>query len=89
MKGRRLLIGILFCLVACVSLSAQTPGAQTITAGQAKAHIGETARVCGLVVSPHYSLRTRGRRVVGSIFPKPSPLGRGCPPECGRVRGVL
>ena len=69
MNGRRFLIGFLTCLVACVWLSAQTPGAQTITAGQAKDHIGETARVCGLVVSPHYSLRTRGRRVLGSIFP--------------------
>jgi hypothetical protein len=60
-NGRRFLVGILFCLVACVSLSAQTPRAQTFTAEQGKRHIGETVRVCGLVVSPHYALKTRGR----------------------------
>jgi hypothetical protein len=46
--------------VACVSLSAQPRKVQTITAEQAKDHIGETARVCGMVVSPHYAFETRG-----------------------------
>ena len=58
MKSRRILFAFLVCLAASASLSAQR--AATITAEQAKAHVGETARVCGRVVSPHYAFKTRG-----------------------------
>jgi hypothetical protein len=60
-NSRRFLVGFLFCLAACVSLSAQAPKAQTVTAEQAKDHIGETAKVCGQVGSVHLAFKTRGQ----------------------------
>ena len=43
------------------SLFARPRKAHTITAEQAKAHVGETAKVCGQVVRVHLAFRTRGQ----------------------------
>jgi hypothetical protein len=58
-KGRRILIAFLVCLVAGASLSARK--APTLTAEQASDHVGETAKVCGQVVRVHLAFRTRGQ----------------------------
>ena len=60
MKRRQVFIAILVCLLASASLAARPAKTQTITAEQAKDHIGETAKVCGQVVSPHYAYKTPG-----------------------------
>lgn len=53
---------VISCLIVWASL---LPGAnansQTITAAEAKNHIGETATVCGRVVSAHYAATSRSR----------------------------
>jgi hypothetical protein len=59
-KGRQVSSFILFFLVASASLAARPASTQTLTAEQAKDHIGETAKVCGQVVSPHYAYKTNG-----------------------------
>ena len=61
MKGRRFPVVFLVCLVASVSLAARPAKTHTITAEQAKDHIGETAKVCGQVVSARLAFRTRGQ----------------------------
>ena len=61
MKAQRFIIVLLLCLVALAPLSARQRKTQTITAEQAKNHIGETARVCGLVASLHFAFKTRGQ----------------------------
>ena len=61
MKLRRLVVVLLVCLAAYAPLPARPRKAQTITAQQAKKHIGETARVCGQVASVHLTFRTRGQ----------------------------
>jgi len=59
-KGRSILVAFLVCLAASASLAASPAKTKTITAEQAKRHIGETAKVCGQVVSPHYAYKTGG-----------------------------
>jgi DNA/RNA endonuclease YhcR with UshA esterase domain len=48
----------LFLLAAAVTVAAQHP--VTITAAEAKDHVGERATVCGQVVSVHLAARSRG-----------------------------
>jgi hypothetical protein len=60
-KGRRVLIAFLVCLVASGPLCARPRKAPTLTAEQAKDHVGETAKVCGQVASEHFAFRTRGQ----------------------------
>ena len=45
-------------LAAAVTVAAQQTG--TITAAEAKDHVGERATVCGQVVSTHLAARSRG-----------------------------
>lgn len=50
------------CLIVLGSVvSTGRLGGQTIGAAQAKNHLGETATVCGKVVSAHYAASSRGR----------------------------
>jgi DNA/RNA endonuclease YhcR with UshA esterase domain len=50
------------CLLGLTTLLCPSwEGAQTITAAQAKDHVGEAATVCGKVVSTHYSVRSRSQ----------------------------
>ena len=60
MDIRRLLTAILVCVAACAQLSARPRKPPTLTAEQARDHIGETAKVCGQVASAHYAYQTRG-----------------------------
>jgi curli biogenesis system outer membrane secretion channel CsgG len=58
-KRRLSLVAFLVCLAATASLSAQkTP---TLTAEQARDHVGQTAKVCGQVVRVHLAFKTRGQ----------------------------
>jgi hypothetical protein len=59
-KGRRLLIALVFCLMGCASLDARPAKTHTLPAEQAKDHVGETATVCGQVASVHYAYKTGG-----------------------------
>ncbi|MEJ2008555.1 MAG: DNA-binding protein [Acidobacteriota bacterium] len=61
MKRQHLSIALALCLAGCASLYARTAKTQTITAEQARNHVGETATVCGRVASTHYAPRSRGR----------------------------
>jgi DNA/RNA endonuclease YhcR with UshA esterase domain len=56
---RPLRVPVLLCVFAIISLSvpAQT---KTIAAAEAKNHIGESATVCGKVVSSRYADRSKG-----------------------------
>jgi hypothetical protein len=56
MNVRKLFPGILLILLGALPLHAQ----KSLTATEARAHIGETASVCGVVASTHYSNRTKG-----------------------------
>jgi len=57
MRIFRILAGLLvIALFSVIPLIAQ----KRLTAEEAKAHIGETATVCGTVVSTHYATRTKG-----------------------------
>lgn len=49
-----------FLLCTLLALSQVASAATTLTADQAKDHIGETATVCGVVASTHYSEQTKG-----------------------------
>lgn len=57
MKCLRLFILSILFTVISLSASAQT---KTITAADAKNHIGESATVCGKVVSSRYADRSKG-----------------------------
>ena len=57
--ARRLLLPCLLGLAALIQTGPAS--AQTITAAEAKNHIGETATVCGKVVSAHYAASSRSR----------------------------
>jgi hypothetical protein len=57
MPHRPMLV-MLFLLVALLAQTASA--ANTLTADEAKNHIGETATVCGMVASPHYAEQTKG-----------------------------
>ena len=49
------------CFLVCTLLLPGHVVAQTkISAGEAKNHVGQTATVCGNVVSTHYAARTKG-----------------------------
>ena len=72
MKGRRFLVVLLVCLAACASLAARPANTPTLTAEQAKDHIGETAKVCGQVASVHLAFKTRGQPTFLN-FGKPYP----------------
>lgn len=60
-----LLVGILLCLIVTlvlVTLLLQPAHAQKkLSATEAKDHVGETATVCGSVVSTRYAASTRGQ----------------------------
>src|SRR5713226_602790 len=56
MKTRRYAVGIILSLIAVAQASAQ----KKLSASEAKDHIGETATVCGNVVSTHYARRSKG-----------------------------
>jgi hypothetical protein len=49
-----------FLLCALLALSQAASAANTLTAEEAKNHIGETATVCGVVASTHYATQTKG-----------------------------
>jgi len=61
MRPRHLSIALAVWLAACASLYARDAKAQTLTAEQARDHVGETANVCGRVASVHYADKIRGR----------------------------
>ncbi len=67
MRLRSLLISLLiFFAGVCQAARA------TLTADQAKDHIGETATVCGVVAGTHYAARSRGNPTFVNID-KPYP----------------
>ena len=51
------IVGLMLCLVL-VSLGAAAP--PTLTATEAKKHVGENATVCGLVVDVHFASGSKG-----------------------------
>lgn len=56
---KKLFIAILLSLAFAIPIYAAPPSA-TLTADQARNHIGETATVCGLVASTHFAGQSRG-----------------------------
>ena len=52
-----------FSLAFGITLSVEGGLAETLTPAQAKNHIGETATVCGKVVSATFAERSRGCRL--------------------------
>jgi micrococcal nuclease len=56
MRLLKIFARILVILLAALPLHAQ----RRLNANEAKAHIGETATVCGIVASAHFSNRTKG-----------------------------
>lgn len=72
MKQRHLTVALALCLAGCASLYASSVKKLTITADQAKGHVGETATVCGRVASTHYASRSRSRATflnLGRAYP--------------------
>lgn len=57
MKCLQSIVVITFCLLTIPSLPAQT---KTLTAAEAKGHLGDRATVCGKVVSTHYAKSSKG-----------------------------
>src|SRR5205809_7721655 len=51
---------ILATLIVAVVWTTQGHAQTSISAAEAKDHVGENATVCGEVVSTHYAARTRG-----------------------------
>ena len=51
----------LLALLLSLVLATETAAQQRLTAAEAKDHIGETATVCGSVVSTHYAPGTKGQ----------------------------
>ena len=52
----------------------QAPRARTLTAAEAKDHVGETGTVCDVVASTHHAQRSRGRPTflnLGAPYPNP------------------
>jgi hypothetical protein len=60
---------LMFLAIAAISAANQ---AKTITASEARTHIGSDATVCGKVVSPRYAPTTRGQPTFLN-FNKPHP----------------
>ena len=54
----RVLLALVLCLVTNLPVGAQT---KSITAAEAKDHVGERATVCGHVASTRYSVRSKGQ----------------------------
>lgn len=61
MRRFSLLIVFALSLVICPALFARPGAKHTLTAEQAKDHVGQVATVCGKVMSSHYAYRSRGR----------------------------
>lgn len=70
MNAQRAILGfIAAALMVPVSITAQQPSADspraaqapTLSAAEAKDHVGETATVCGAVASTRYAAQSRGR----------------------------
>lgn len=62
MKARAARRLLLACLLGLAAISwARAANSETITAAEAKNHVGETATVCGKVVSAHYAAQTRSQ----------------------------
>ncbi len=59
--GKVLLLAALLLTGSAVFRQPLTAEAQSITASEAKNHIGETVTVCGKVVSAHYAASSRSR----------------------------
>jgi DNA/RNA endonuclease YhcR with UshA esterase domain len=59
-KRTRLLL-LLCCIVALVTIIWRCNAGHTLTAAEAKKHVGEKATVCGKVVSTRYAVRSRGQ----------------------------
>lgn len=55
------LLTALLLVASILYLWPRLAGAETITASEAKNHIGETAAVCGKVASTKYAASTRGK----------------------------
>jgi DNA/RNA endonuclease YhcR with UshA esterase domain len=55
---RSAIAGIAFALAAQASIS---QAANSLTAQQAAEHVGETATVCGIVVSANYATKSKGQ----------------------------
>src|SRR5215472_2011651 len=57
-----LLLGLAVCISSFVQASTPTPIAtdQTLTASQAKDHVGEKATVCGVVASARHAAQSKG-----------------------------
>jgi len=54
---KQLLTALLILALTAVGL----PGQQSLSAGEARQHVGERATVCGVVASARYAERRRGR----------------------------
>ena len=61
MKTRKSLALLLCVIATAIPLYAQTPKSRTLSAAEAKDHIGEPATVCGSVASTRYAASSRGR----------------------------
>jgi hypothetical protein len=69
-KTRALVIPTVIVLLAGLGYT-QT----SISAAEAKNHVGERATVCGEVASTRYAARTRGNPTSGGHCPKSAPSG--------------
>jgi hypothetical protein len=61
-----------FLICALLALSQAASAANTLTADEAKNHIGETATVCGVVSGTHYAASSKGSPTfvnVGAPYP--------------------
>jgi DNA/RNA endonuclease YhcR with UshA esterase domain len=56
-QRRSLLLGLLLAVILATPAAAQ----KKLTAAEAKDHVGETATVCGSVVSTRYAASTKGQ----------------------------
>jgi len=61
MTRKKLLLSLIAVVATGILAQAQTTATKTLTAAQAKDHIGERATVCGQVASTRYAARSRGR----------------------------
>ena len=61
MDGWHLRFALAFCLAVSVPSSIWAGKTPTLKAGQAKKHIGQTAKVCGQVAAVYLAFRSRGQ----------------------------
>jgi len=61
--SRKFLVIPVAAMIACAAVDVATPtvAANMLTSDQAPLHIGETATVCGVVVSTRYAAGTKGQ----------------------------